>query len=276
MLKKILFFAIVTLLFIACGNKQGGEQSDDMAQFAEDTTFKEAHDEPEDFEFQAKGQMIEYNTPDGKKASAYALMPEGETSNYLLVIHEWWGLNDHIKREAERLFDTLNNVKVLALDMYDGKVATTQDEAGKYMEAMSQERGRAIVQGALNYAGDKAEIATIGWCFGGGWSLQASIMAGNRGKACVMYYGMPIQNAKDLAPLEAPILGIFAEKDGWINPEVVKKFQELAKATGKDLEVHSFNADHAFANPSNPNYDKESTQQARRLTLNFLQEHLLN
>lgn len=274
MLKKILFFAIVTLLFTACGNKQGGEQSDDMARFAEDTTFKEAHDEPEDFEFQAKGQMIEYNTPDGKKASAYALMPEGETSNYLLVIHEWWGLNDHIKREAERLFDTLNNVKVLALDMYDGKVATTQDEAGKYMEAMSEERGRAIVKGALNYAGDNAEIATIGWCFGGGWSLQASIMAGNRGKACVMYYGMPVQNAKDLAPLEAPILGIFAEKDGWINPEVVKKFQELAKATGKDLEVHSFNADHAFANPSNPNYDKESTQQARKLTLNFLQEHL--
>lgn len=276
MLKRILFFAIATLLVTACGNKHGGEQSDDMAQFAGDSTFKEAHDEPEDFEFQAKGQMIEYNTPDGKKASAYALMPEAETNKYLIVIHEWWGLNDHIKQEAERLFGTLGNVHVLALDMYDGKVATTQDEAGKYMEAMSQERGKAIVQGALNYAGDNAQIGTIGWCFGGGWSLQTSIMAGDRGEACVMYYGMPVQNAKDLAPLEAPILGIFAEKDGWISPEVVKKFQDLAKATGKDLEIHSFNADHAFANPSNPNYDKEATQKARELTLNFLQKNLMD
>lgn len=274
MLKRILFFLSITLLITACGNKQGNQQSDDMAQFAEDSTFKEAHDEPEDFEFQAKGEMMQYNTPDGKKASAYALMPEGETNKYLLVIHEWWGLNDHIKREAERLYDTLDNVAVLALDMYDGKVATNQDEAGKFMQEMSEERGQSIVKGALNLAGKGAKIATIGWCFGGGWSLQASIMAGNQGEACVMYYGMPVQNAKELAPLQAPILGIFAEKDGWISPEVVKKFQDLAKATGKDLEVHQFNADHAFANPSNPNYDKEATQQARELTLKFLQEHL--
>lgn len=269
---KILFSVFTILLLAACGNKK--TISDDMAQFATDSSFQAAHDSPKEIAFQAKGEMIQFDTPDGKKGSAYALKTAQPSSKYLFVIQEWWGLNDHIKQTAEILFDSLTNVNVLALDMYDGKVATNPEDAGKYMQSTSQERGQAIVNGALNLAGKDAQIGTIGWCFGGGWSLQSAILAGDRAKACVMYYGMPVENAKELAPLKAPVLGIFAKKDAWISPEVVGKFEALAKATGKKLTVHQFDADHAFANPSNPNFDQKAADAANDLALAFLKEHM--
>ncbi len=270
MLKKVLMLALTAGLLVACGNKKSG----DMSQFAEDADFQAAHETPEALAFEPQGEMIQFDTPDGQKGSAYALIPEDETNRYLFVIHEWWGLNDHIRQEAEALFAELDGVAVLALDMYDGKVATTQEDAGRYMQAMSQQRGEAIVRGALDMVGKDAQIGTIGWCFGGGWSLQASILAADQAKACVMYYGMPVQNAKELAPLKAPVLGIFAEKDGWITPEVANKFANLAKATGKQVDIRQFDADHAFANPSNPKFDAAATAQAKELTLSFLSEKL--
>ncbi|MDX1666790.1 MAG: dienelactone hydrolase family protein, partial [Saprospiraceae bacterium] len=117
-------------------------------------------------------------------------------------------------------------------------------------------------------------IATIGWCFGGGWSLKASIMAEDQGAACVMYYGMPVQTVEQLRPIEADILGIFAENDGHITPEVVEEFKQLAEQAGEDLELHSFEANHAFANPSSPRYKEEAARQANALALQFLKERM--
>lgn len=276
MLKKLVWLSLSLLLLASCGGNKGtadGEK-EGMAQFAEEEEFKDAHDTPEGTDHVASGQMITFKAADGTDASAYALMADEPTDNYLLVIHEWWGLNDHIKEEADRLFGELGNVNVLALDMYDGKVATSPDEAGQFMQAVKPERAEAIVKGAIAKAGDSAKIGTIGWCFGGGWSLKSSIMAGDQGAACVIYYGMPVQEAKALAPLKADVLGIFAEQDGWITPEVVDKFEALAKATGKSAEIHQFDAAHAFANPSNPKYDEAAAKEANAMALNFLRERL--
>lgn len=275
---KKLFLFLLVISFTGCNNQQNSEseagQADDMAQFADDEKFKEAHDQPEAIELKSAGQTITFPTPDGREGSAFAILPKVETNKYLFVIHEWWGLNDHIRQEAQRLYDELDNVAVLALDMYDGQSTSDPDEAGKLMQSVTQERAEAIIQGALAYAGEDAEIGTIGWCFGGGWSLRASIMAGPRGIACVLYYGMPVQKADELAPIEADILGIFAQNDGWITPEVATKFENLAKATGEDIEIHQFDADHAFANPSNPNYDAEAAKHANALALDFLRDRL--
>jgi carboxymethylenebutenolidase len=269
----------LALMFSSCSNqgKKNGDAADaeGMAQFADDEKFKAAHALPGELQFEGKGEMLRFATPDGQQGSAYALMPEAASSKYLFVIHEWWGLNDHIKAEAERLFAELGDVNVLALDMYDGKSTADRDEAGKLMQAVQEERARSIVQGAINQAGKDARIGTIGWCFGGGWSLNASIMAGDQGAACVMYYGMPVQQAKELAPLKAPILGVFASQDGWITPEVAQKFESLAKASGKNIEVKMFDADHAFANPSNPQFDQEAARQAHEAAVAFLKAHLL-
>lgn len=276
MLKKLVFLSLCLFVLASCGgNKSTAEgEKEGMAQFAEDEEFKDAHDTPEENDHEAKGEMITFAAADGTDASAYALMAEGSTDKYLIVIHEWWGLNDHIKEEADRLFAELGDVNVMALDMYDGKVATSPDEAGKFMQAVKPERAEAIVKGALAKAGDNAKIGTIGWCFGGGWSLKSSIMAGDQGAGCVIYYGMPVQEAQALAPLKADVLGIFAEQDGWITPEVVTKFEDLAKATGKKVETRQFDAAHAFANPSNPKYDEAAAKEANAMALNFLKERL--
>lgn len=283
MLRHLILFAMALgLVFTSCQNsgKSGGQgegeaaDSSDMAQFADDEKFKGAHETPMELNFDGTGQMIEFDTPDGQKGSAYALMPEEASNKYLLVIHEWWGLNNNIKAEAERLFQHLGDVNVLALDIYDGKVADNPDKAGELMQSIKEERARAIIQGAINKAGADARIGTIGWCFGGGWSLKASIMAGDQGAACVMYYGMPVQDAKALAPLEAPILGIFARQDEWITPEVAQKFENLAKAAGKSIETHIYDADHAFANPSGERYNEEAAQQANQQAWAFLKQRL--
>jgi carboxymethylenebutenolidase len=265
--------SILTLLVIAClFGCQQQNQSDPMARFVKDQSFINAHEKPLVINFVGTGKTITFPTPDGKTGSAYALMAAKPSKKYLLVIHEWWGLNDNIKKEAERLADSLKTVNVIALDIYDGKVASSPDEAGKIMSTIAPTRAEAIVKGAIAMAGKKAKIGTIGWCFGGGWSLRSSIIAGSQGVGCVMYYGMPVEKAADLAPLKADVLGLFGKKDAYINPTVVKKFEELAAATGKKVEIHSYDADHAFANPSNPKFDAVAAKEANGLALAFLKK----
>ncbi len=281
MLKKT-FFALFILVFglTACNNStnsgEEGANSEDMSQFADDENFKEKHEMPEQIDFDGKGETMEFDTPDGQKASAYAILPEGETNKYLLVFHEWWGLNDQIRQEADRLSSELDGVAVMAIDLYDGEVTDDRDKAGALMQGASKKESRlqSIIKGAMNYAGPDAEIATIGWCFGGGWSLKASVLAAEQGAGCVMYYGMPVQEAKALQGLKADVLGIFASQDAYITPEVANNFKELAENNGKNVEIHIFDADHAFANPSSPRYVEEAAQKANELALEFLKEKL--
>ena len=246
-----------------------------MADLADDESFQEAHDLPGEIDFDGKGRMIEIPVANGEAANAYILeAEENPDRKFLIVIHEWWGLNDYVRAETERFFEALDNTTVIALDMYDGKVATEREQAQEFMQGLSEERAAALVAGALAYAGPNARIGTLGWCFGGGWSLKTSIAAGDNGKACVMYYGMPVKTAAELAPLQAPILGIFAKKDGWINEEVVGKFEDLAAATKKQLTVRWFEADHAFANPTRDIYVEEAAEEANELAVDFLKRYL--
>ncbi|MBI3219863.1 MAG: SDR family oxidoreductase, partial [Bacteroidetes bacterium] len=124
--------------------------------------------------------MIKLKCADGVEANAYYIEAKVKSNNWIFVFQEWWGLNDHIKREAENLYNDLGNVNVIALDMYDGKLATDPQNAGKYMGEFKQARGTEIVKGAIAFAGPSAKIGTIGWCFGGGQSMQAALEASVR------------------------------------------------------------------------------------------------
>lgn len=246
-----------------------------FAMLASDKKFVIAHANPRPYHFQSSiGKAITYKTADGKDANAFELKAKKPTNNWLLVIHEWYGLNDFVKHESEKIYNDLGNVNVLDLDLYDGKVATTREDAGKYMQSVKEDRAQAIIKGAIAYAGPNAHIATIGWCFGGGWSLQASLLAGQQDVACVMYYGMPEQDLNKLKTLHADVLGNFANKDGFITPKIVAKFDENMKAAGKKLELHQYDADHGFANPSNPIYNSEATKDAYEHTIAFLKPRL--
>jgi carboxymethylenebutenolidase len=242
---------------------------------ASSETFASAHLSPAPLNYVAeRGTMIELECSDGKKGNAFLVKADSTTNNWLFVFHEWWGLNDYIKREAERLAGELRNVNVLAIDLYDGQVTDKSENAQKIMQSIKDDRARALINGAIAHAGKDAKIGTIGWCFGGGWSLQASIMAGKQAVACVMYYGFPETDTTKLKKLEPGVLGIFALKDNWITPQVVSTFEKNMKALGKRLIVKTFDADHAFANPSNPQYDKEATKQANQLSMAYLKSKL--
>jgi carboxymethylenebutenolidase len=246
-----------------------------FALFVQDENFNMSHPDPLPYiHISEVGKMVTFKTPDGKEAGAYVLMAKKKTNNWIFVFQEWWGLNDHIKRESEKLYNDLGNVNVLAIDMYDGKVATTREDAGKYMGEFKQDRGNAIVKGAITFAGKSAKIGTIGWCFGGGQSMQASLTAGKQAAACVIYYGMPETDVERLKKLNTDVLNIWPTQDQWINKEVTDKFEANMKTAGKKLTTKAYDADHAFANPSNPKFNPEFTADAYKSTLEFFKARL--
>ncbi|MES2513221.1 MAG: dienelactone hydrolase family protein [Bacteroidota bacterium] len=249
--------------------------TDAFAMLTHDKQFVATHLEPLPFTLaNPLGKKISFRTADGKIGYGYEIKAAAPTNNYVFVIHEWWGLNDYVKQESEKWFSALGNVNVIAIDLYDQKVASNRDSAAKYMGQVKTDRAEAIIKGALKYAGPNANIATVGWCFGGGWSLQTSLLAGTQAKACVMYYGAPEENPDKLKTLNAPVIFMWPTQDKWINKELVTKFENNMKTAAKELTVKSYDADHAFANPSNPKYNKPFADDAFTNALAFVREHL--
>lgn len=221
-----------------------------------------------------KGQTVSFKTADGTNGTAYEIRNKKKTKNFLFVIHEWYGLNDYIKQEAELLSNELGNLNVIALDLYDGKVAATSDSAMKYVAGVKSERLENIIKGAISYAGNDARIFTIGWCFGGMWSLQASILAGNQAAGCVMYYGRPETNIEKLKRLNTEVVGFFANQDRSITPEKVTESENNMKTAGKSVTIYRYDAGHGFANPSNPIFDKQARNDSHEKTLRFFKARI--
>ncbi|MCH8274645.1 MAG: dienelactone hydrolase family protein [Armatimonadetes bacterium] len=252
----------------------------DFAALGGNPAFVAFHESPKVINYRPqKGRMskLEYGS---QKADVFIVPPAEGSQAAVIMIHEWWGLNDHIKREAERL-NAATGYGVAAIDLYGGRVAANRQDASRYMQEVEEETAREIVRAAADrivrgelFGRNLPKVGTIGYCFGGGWSLQAALLGGSDVSACVVYYGMPETDAARLKSLRAPVLGIFAKRDGWINPQVVEQFGEAMKKAGKSLTVRSYDADHAFANPSNPNYDEENAGKAWKETLAFFKKHL--
>lgn len=257
-----------------CARPATASATEAFAMLATDKDFSGGHDAPLPYSYEGDGQMVEFKTTDGQTGHGFEIKSARPSNKYLFVIHEWWGLNDYIKRESAMYAQEMPGVNVIALDLYDGQVATTPEEASKLMQGVKTERAAAIIKGAELYAGPRAEFASIGWCFGGGWSLQAALLGGKQTVGCVMYYGMPEKEVAKLKTLHSDVLGLFAEQDKWINPEVVKQFEKDMAAAGKKVTVKEYPADHAFANPSNPKYNKELAADAHQKALAYLKARL--
>lgn len=206
---------------------------------------------------------------------AYVARPKGKPKGGLLVLHEWWGLNDGIKHQADLLAG--QGYLALAVDLYKGSVGKTPEEAGKLMKGLDEKWGDAMEQAGIAWL--KAELkgkklATIGWCMGGGQSLNASLHQPGDVAATVIYYGMPTLEVATLKTLRGPVLGIWANKDGWITPAIVEKFAGALKEAGVPYEGHAYDADHAFANPTGGKHNPAAAKEAWKLTLAFLARHL--
>lgn len=276
-MKKLFFtLALTTLSYFGFSQSCCSLKKDDMQLMASTKEFQAAHLSPLPYTHVSTvgGTMIEFKTPDDKTANAYFIKSVKASNKYLFVYQEWWGLNDYIKKQAEVFYGDLKDVNVIAIDMYDGKVATDPKEAGALMSGADPKRLQAIIKGALAYVGPKAKIASVGWCFGGGLSLQSAILEGKQAVGCVMYYGMPEKDVEKLKTLKCDVLGLFAGREQWISKAVVEQFEKDMATAGKTVKVKSFDAEHAFANPSNPKFDREASEEAYSLAITYLKEKL--
>jgi carboxymethylenebutenolidase len=219
------------------------------------------------------GKMMSFDAADGKQANAYFIAAKKKSNKYLIVIQEWWGLNDNVKMESDKYYTDLGDVNVIAVDMYDGKVAATPDSAMKLMRGADMGRMTAIIQGAIKYAGSKASIYSVGWCFGGMWSLQTAILAGPQAKGSVMYYGRPETNMDKLKSIKCDIIGFFGNLDQSPSPAMVNDFEKNMKEAGKNLSVNRYEAGHGFANPSNPSYNAAAKEDSYAKAIAFFKAH---
>jgi len=227
------------------------------------------------------GRMVEYGRVGGQAARGFlarpARAPRGQALPAVLLIHEWWGLNDNIRDMARRLAG--EGYQVLALDMYGGRVASTPEQAREYMGAIVANSGIGAehIRAATEYlARQRApRIGVMGWCFGGGWALQAALLESERIDAAVMYYGRPITEPGLLQPLRAPLLGHFGAEDRGIPVESVRQMESALRDLGRQVTIHVYEgAGHGFANPSGQAYRQEAADQAWARTTAFLAQHL--
>ncbi len=210
----------------------------------------------------------------------YLAMPQdaAEPLPGIIIIHEWWGLNDNIKAMTRRLAG--EGYVALAVDLYGGATAETPEAAQALMGAFLAEpdAARNNLRQAYDYLEKYAfapRVASIGWCLGGGWSLQTALLYPDALDAMVMYYGQVVTDPARLAPLNVPVLGFFGSKDESIPVRDVQEFRSTLTDLGKTADVLIVvGADHAFANPSGTSYDDKAAEEAWVKTLAFLERHL--
>ncbi|HKV62559.1 MAG TPA: dienelactone hydrolase family protein [Candidatus Acidoferrum sp.] len=211
--------------------------------------------------------------------SGYLALPEGHGRHPgLVVIHEWWGLNDQIKDEARKFAD--QGYVALAVDLYRGKVATTPEDAHELMRGVPDDRGIRDLKAAFDYLSSRRDvepnkIGSVGWCMGGGWSIK---LAMNEPKlaACIVNYGALPTEASSIAKIEAPVLGNFGAEDRGITPDSVHAFESAMKSAGKSADVKIYEgAGHAFQNPNNKEgYRPEAAVDAWSRMTAFLKQAL--
>ncbi len=223
---------------------------------------------------------VVYATVDGVPVKGFVAEPVGMAPGTpgVLVIQEWWGLNDNIKAMAERLAG--EGYIALAVDLYQGEVAEDRDRAYALMqEAMvrgsSLEENLRQAHAYLTNELHAGNTGSIGWCFGGGWSLQTALLLPGELDATVMYYGRVVTDREILATLETPILGLFAMDDGGIPVDSVRTFEKVLAELGKPATIQIYEGvDHAFANPTGTNYNAPAAEDAWKRTLDFFHREL--
>jgi len=196
----------------------------------------------------------------------------------VIVIHEWWGLNDQIRAMADRI--AAQGYIVLAIDLFGGRTAVSPADARSMMikvvenpELASENIRQA--HAFLMQSGQSPRIGVLGWDFGGGWSLNSAIMLSGDLDAAVVYYGQVTDDEARLAGLDVPLLGLFAENDRGIPADTVRAFGQALENLGKTYEIEIYpGADHSFANPSARQYDADVAERAWSRTIEFLDQYL--
>ena len=233
-----------------------------------------------------QNKTVEY-FPDSQGYLVYPVSSNdtvGKKLPAVVMIHEWWGLNENIKNMANLL--AKQGFVVLAADLYKGEVANNPERAMELVQIVRNNQNNSInnLQSAVKYLSllpnvDSSKIASLGWCFGGGQSLQLALNSQDHPLAAtILYYGTPLVTDKALlSKIKWPVLGIFGDKDQSIPIEEINQFGNSLNQSGITNNIHIYKGvGHAFANPSGDNYAPKETEDAWQKTLSFLKKYVVN
>jgi len=221
------------------------------------------------------GSMVTFPA-NGTSTSGYLATPKTGAGPGVLVIQEWWGLVSHIKHVCDRL--AAEGFFALAPDMYHGQTASEPDGAGKLFMALNIARAEKDLRGAATYLlghSSSKKLGAIGFCMGGQLALFAATLNPSVG-ACVNFYGIHPNVKPDYAKLAGPVLGLYAEQDGFVTPAVARQVDTDIRKAGKASEIHIYpGVDHAFFNDERPDaYNKTAAEDAWKRTVEHFRKHL--
>lgn len=222
-----------------------------------------------------KNENIEFDTANGA-STAYVVLPEniGEEAKGVLVIQEYWGLNDHIKDIAGRYAE--EGFIAIAPDLYRGKLTKDKDQAAEWMQELTTEDGLNIIESAMKAAQEKYDInrfGITGYCMGGTYALRAACEVQGLSAAAAFYGDIPEEEV--LAKLKIPVVFISGTKDAWINPEKVAQLEDIADRYELPVDSVKYEADHAFFNNTRPEvYDEAAAKDAWAKVIGFFRDNL--
>ena len=279
-MKNKTIILLVTICLVSTFNPSANADHHELGEFEDHrhdtpTTTEGAKRAPQSATISSE---VIYGQSGDQLHKGYLSQPENiKAKSGLIVIHEWWGLNEDIHLMADQLAGL--GYDSLAVDLYDGKSAEGVREAFQLMTGLSKNEDAALanLKEAYDYLTNELgveKVGIIGWCLGGKWSLRGSLMLPNEIDATVIYYGSLIDDREQLATLEMPIIGFVGTKDRpYINQFI--QFDKDLKALNKDYSIHFYEgAGHAFANSSGIAYEKTAAEDSWKKTVNFLRTHL--
>jgi carboxymethylenebutenolidase len=281
---KLLLLSFALILFPAMvrADETRADEKDTMKAMAQEHQHDKPTATPAAKEEPARpvdAEEVTYAQVGGKPVRGYFAKPKGTQGNLpgLIVIQEWWGLNDNIRAMTRRLAG--EGYQALAVDLYGGAVANTPDEAMKLMNASMQNRaaGEDNVRQAAAWLEKKGaqKLGVIGWCFGGGWSLGTTLLMPDKIDATAIYYGHLETDPKKLSVIKNPVLGAFGAEDKSIPVDTVRQFESVLKKQGTPVDIKIYEgAGHAFANSSGGNYRAEAAKDAWQRTTAFFAKNL--
>ncbi|MGQ0598744.1 dienelactone hydrolase family protein [Aquabacterium sp.] len=219
------------------------------------------------------GQMIAFQRPDGGSTRGY-LAEAGPGTPSVILIQEWWGLNEHIQNLADRM--AAAGITTLAPDLYRGRLAHSADEASHMMTGLDfADATHQDLRGATQYLAQRGgKVGVMGFCMGGALTVASAVHVPGL-SAAVCFYGIPPAGFADPARIRMPFQGHFASLDDWCTPALVDKLEAAMAQAGQHPDIHRYKAHHAFVNQTRPEvYDATCAQQAWDRTVSFLHTHL--
>jgi len=263
----------------ACSSGEDAPQPEQVAE-PEPTASSPAAPAREGAQRAVVSDILPYAEVDEELVYGHFVFPSDmiEPLPAIILIHEWWGLDDNVKSAADRL--AAEGYIVLAVDLFAGRTADDVADARTLMLEVveNQALASANIQQAVDFVADTAgapTVAAMGWGLGGSWALNAAMLAPDDLDAAVTFYGQVSDDANRLEAVSVPMLGFFAENDRGVAAADARAFGEVMTSLGKDIEIVIYpDAGHGFANPDSHNYNAELAEQSWRQTLEFFSTSL--